>query len=208
MKQLFCEKNKIEQVYKLCYDTKNSRGKSKQHAINNYLINIFKSTKEFENCDFYTEYKLSNSIFKTWGEHFVVDVAIFYGDKLVAIVLGKAPASNIKQNKINSQKNIVGELKRLNKLKNVKIFFVNLHPKVSPFFDKSGKIKHFEKNKVENTLQYLEEWEVVNAYEFTVFFDIENIESCENKEDVKKLLESKNRVKNVEVHSYDDRYIV
>jgi len=207
MKSSLLNPSYIQNIYQESYDVSKSRGKNKQKKINDYCIEIFKTSEKFKGCVFEQEYKIPKCVYGTWGEHFKVDVAILQDGILKAIILAKAPASNVRQNKVNSLNAKAGELMRLNNLKDVEIFLIDILPKKTPFFKKNETIKNFEVNKVEHLLNHIPENLCKNIYESCIFFDIKNLESCTTKKDVENLLESENIIENVEVSIFNERWI-
>lgn len=187
----------IYNVYKLCYQTSTSKGKIKQHTLNQIVIDSIMRENE-DNVTFKTE----SNIEINWGKRFNVDVLKYINGLLKEIVLIKAPASNIGQNHVNSLNSQAGEYQRINAdfYKGSKIRQITFIPNVSPFFSKEEKIKSFEKNKSifitkKNILCYLDIEEV------HVTFDIEGIKNCKTKQDVHNLFLNNNPITNVVVET-------
>lgn len=207
MKSTFLKPIYLQQIYQESYDVSKSKGKNKQKKINDYCIEIFNTSKKFKDCIYIQEYKVSRELYRTWGEHFKVDVAILKDGNLKGIILAKAPASNVRQNKVNSLNAKAGELLRLNNLEGVEIFLIDILPKKTPFFKKNETIKNFEINKVDHLLDYIPEYLRKNVYESCISFEIKNLESCTTKKDVENLFESENIIENVEVSIFNDRWV-
>ena len=134
----------IYRVYKYCYQTSTSKGKIKQHMLNEIVVESIMKENE-DNITFDKEIKVECN----WGERFNVDVIKYKNNLLEEIILIKAPASNIAQNLVNSLNNQAGEFQRINGdvYKGSKIRQITFIPNVSPFFSKNEEIKSFEKNK-------------------------------------------------------------
>jgi hypothetical protein len=189
----------IHKVYQYCYQTSTSKGKIKQHMLNEIVVESIMRENE-DNITFDKEIKVECN----WGERFNVDVIKYKNNLLEEIILIKAPASNIAQNLVNSLNNQAGEFQRINGdvYKGSKIRQITFIPNVSPFFSKNEEIKSFEKNKSifitkRNIRCYL------NIQEIHVTFDINGIENCKTKQDVHNLFIDNNPITNVVVETSD-----
>jgi hypothetical protein len=178
----FTEEN-INSVYKLSFKTSTSKGKIKQHTLNQIVIESMMRENE-DNVTFKTEVNIKCN----WGKRFNADVVKYKNDSLDEIVLIKAPASNISQNHVNSLNSQAGEYQRIKSdvYKGSKIRQITFIPNVTPHFYKNEEIKNFHKNKSVfltkcNILCYMDIQEV------HVRFDINGIENCKTKQDVHNL---------------------
>jgi hypothetical protein len=186
----------INEIYKLSYKVSTSRGKLRQLKINDAIIDLLKSKEEFRNCFFKREIKVESHCGKK--KKFSIDVVGYDVDNQIKVlVLGKAPASNVAQNEINSILNRAGEILRVTE--NTKIIFVTFLPNDTPFFNQKGFIKHFETNLPE----YISKWKGVifprDFDEIYVTFDIDGIKNCKNKEDIEQIFSSSNPIKNITI---------
>jgi hypothetical protein len=178
----FTEEN-IDSIYKLSFKTSTSKGKIKQHTLNQIVIESMMRENE-DNVTFKTEVNIKCN----WGKRFNADVVKYKNDSLDEIVLIKAPASNISQNHVNSLNSQAGEYQRIKSdvYKGSKIRQITFIPNVTPHFYKNEEIKNFHKNKSVfltkcNILCYMDIQEV------HVRFDINGIENCKTKQDVHNL---------------------
>ena len=189
----------IYQIYSRSYSITESRGKERQNTINDTIINILTKKEEYKDCDFKTETRMYEDI--SWGQYFTVDIQVWKDGKLIEIILAKAPASNIVQNHVNGLNSRAGELLRLGKygLKGVKITFFTFQPNKCPYFTSNGLIKHFENTTVEG-ISEVREFITFDFRQVTVTFDINGIEKCSNREDVKKILMNEEVINNIQVH--------
>lgn len=187
----------IKKIYEVSYTISESRGKKRQNIINDVVIEYLKQDKTYDGCKFKTEVRIDKSKI-TWGEYFTVDICVYKDDILIEIILNKAPASNIIQNKVNSIDKINSEITRLSKIENIKITFINFLPKISPFFTRDESIKKFENNKPfflsKVGIQYKLDFD-----EIYITFEIDNLDKCVSKVDVKNLFYMNNPIKNVKV---------
>lgn len=191
--------SQIQNIYSSSYTIGESRGKKRQHIINETIIESLKNLPKYEGCKFECEKRISEIM---WGEFFDVDTAVYNNGKLIEILLFKAPASNIAQNSVNVRNHRMGEVTRLLPLirEGVNVTFISLQPNVTPYFKSDGNIKHTEKNHVhtiQNVKEYLKD---IDFSEITVTFNIEGIENCKTKKDVKNLFSNNEVITNIEVH--------
>lgn len=186
----------IYRIYKLSYETAKSRSTLKSTTTNEVIIEAMLRNNSYKRVGFETE----NKVPANWGKNnqFKVDVSTFKKDNLSEIVLAKAPACNIRQNKINSINALVGESMRLNIGENVKLNIINFLPNNTPFFTKDGRIKKFENNKPHFITRTNVNFNQ-NINEIYITFDIAGIEDCETKEDVNELFVNTNPITNVVV---------
>lgn len=189
----------IHNIYSRSYSMSESRGKKRQHAINDAIINVMKGQKEYEGCEFKKEVRMNEKI--GWGKSFAVDIQVFKNNKLIEIILGKAPASNLIQNHVNILGARGGEVWRLMRYikDGIKVTFLTFQPNETPYFKGNGDVKHFEKNSV-GTISEMTNLCGVNIQEVTVTFDIDGINTCVTKEDVKNLFSNDDIIKNIKVH--------
>ena len=187
----------IYNIYKLCYQTSTSKGKIKQHTLNQTVENSIMRENE-DNVTFEKESKINCN----WGKHFKVDVLKYKNDLLKEIILIKAPASSIGKNHVNSLNNLAGEFQRIKAsfYEGVKIRQINFIPNVSPILKNKGVIKDFEKNKsffiTENgILCYLD------IQQTNVTFNINGIENCETKMDIHNLFINNNPISNIVIET-------
>jgi hypothetical protein len=200
MKELTFTPQQIFQIYKCSYSIEESRGKKRQHLINSIIIESLKNNNNYDDCQFFTETRIKNIL---WGKYFSIDIEVHKNGKLIEIILAKAPASNITQNSVNSLNGKAGEMSRLTPIlkDGVKLTFITFQPVISPFFTNSGIIKHFENNKV-RTINSLKENNVnVDFLDILITFNIEGIESCENRKDVQTIFSKKNIIGNIKLHA-------
>jgi hypothetical protein len=203
MKNLKINKSEIKKIYEVSYKVSESTGKARQHIINQVVIDGLIGQSEYTGCKFIQEYSLKKKEI-TWGARFPVDIAIFKDDVLIEIILIKAPASNISQNNINNISKINSDIDRLSKLNNIKITIVNFVLNIPPYFKSNESISKFEKAKVffitnvyndpSNNLS-----KKFNIDEVNISFDIENIQNCKHKTDVRELFEKSNPITNVKI---------
>ena len=189
----------IHQIYSKSYTISESRGKERQNIINDTIIDILKGQEKYEGCIFKTEKRMYDNI--SWGNYFTVDIQVWKDGKLIEIILAKAPASNILQNRVNSLNARAGELMRLGEygVKGVNITFFTFQPNKSPYFTSLGKIKHFEETSVEG-ISKVRELITFDFTELTVTFDINGIENCITREDVKEIFMNEDVIHNIKVH--------
>lgn len=199
MKNFILTPQQIHDIYSCSYSISESRGKKRQHLINKVMIDSLKVLDKYKNCEFVTEVRMNKDIL--WGKFFSVDLQVFENGKLVEILLFKAPASNLSQNHVNMLGSRTGEALRLAPTleKGVTLTFISLQPNVSPFFTKKGDIKHFEKNHVGN-IESVKSYISVDFSEITITFNIEGLELCKNKEEVKNLFSDDNIITNIKTH--------
>lgn len=184
----------IYRIYKLSYETAKSRSTLKSTTTNEVIIEAMLRNKSYKRVGFETE----NKVPANWGKNdlFKVDVSTFKKEILSEVVLAKAPACNVRQNKINSINALVGESMRLNVNDGVKLNIINFLPNNTPFFTKDGRIKKFESN----TPHFVTRTKVnfnQSINEIYVTFDIAGLEDCETKEDVNNLFLNTNPITNV-----------
>ena len=189
----------IYNIYKLCYKTSTSKGKIKQHTLNQTVVDSITRENE-DNVTFKKESKINCN----WGKNFKVDVLKYKNDLLKEIILIKAPASSVGKNHVNSLNNLAGEFQRIKAsfYEGVKIVQINFIPNVTPLFSDKEKIKDFEKNKsffiTENgILCYLD------IQQINVTFNINGIENCETKMDIHNLFINNNPITNIVVETSD-----
>lgn len=205
MKQITFSAEQIKRIYEVSYSISESRGKNRQNIINEIVIESLKSDPSYISCEFRTEERIPGSKL-LWGNYFPVDISVYKDGKLIEIILNKAPSSNIKQNRINSLNSINSDITRLSKLDDIKISLVNFLPKRSPFFKRNESIKNIEKN----SPFFLSTCGVPYKFdidEIWVSFEIENLESCSTKSEVKDLFLN-NPIKEVKVHQENYKSII
>lgn len=190
-------KEQLHDVYKLNYKTSTSKGKIKQHALNQIVIESL--TRENENN---ITFKTESRIESNWGKSFNIDVLMYKDTSIKEIILIKAPASSIKKNHLSFLSNLAGEFQRVkhDSYKGSKIRQVSFVPNVTPLFSAQEKIKSFEKNKPffitkQDILCYFDIEEVL------VTFNIDGIENCETKQDVHNLFINNNPISNIVVET-------
>jgi len=197
-------REQIYQIYKMSYSISESRGKARQKKINDTIIEICKSNPLYDGCEFKTEVRLAKNI--SSGKWFSVDVLVYKSNKLVELILAKAPASNIVQNSVNMSNARFREVGRLFKYieDGVKLTFINFQPNITPFFKQNGAIKSFEKNST-HTLNLFKGALNSNLTfsEIFITFNIEGVEDCKTKDDVKSLLTNSEVISNIFVEVYE-----
>jgi hypothetical protein len=198
MKNLFITSEQIHEIYSLSYSVAESRGKLRQKKINENIINALKSSENYDGCVFDTEVRVKEKI--NYGEYFTVDAQVFKSGKLSEILLFKAPASNIKQNSVNSMNSKVGEVIRIAPLieTGVKLTFITLLPNKTPYFKDNGDIKSFEDNKIPN-IDSVKKYISVDFSDIVITFNIEGIENTKNREEIKNLFLNKKIITNIKV---------
>ena len=192
-------KKQIYEIYSKSYTIKGLRGKERQKIINRNTIDILMLDDKYKDCSFKEEERLYEV---SWGKYFAVDISIYKDNELIEIVLVKAPASNIGQNKQNSLNSKFGEVGRLSDYfkKGVKLTFFNFLPNISPYFYKNEDIKDFQNNKVEGIERAKDILkECVDFRQIFVTFNISNIKDCKNKNDVKNLISSEMIFDNIDM---------
>jgi hypothetical protein len=194
--ELKITENFIYDIYKKSYTTKELRGKDRQHTINQAIVNSLLGTENYVGCNFKEEIKV-DSVWPEDGE-FRVDICVYKDGKLIEIILIKAICSNWKQNKNNYYNNMSGEVNRID-IDDIKVTFVNFLPNCVPYFTKGEIISGFEKTKVEFIFKPRSCYNK-NVSEIYVTFDIENVQSCSSKKEVKEMLMKSNPISNVELH--------
>jgi hypothetical protein len=189
----------IYKIYSLCYKTSLSKGKIKQHTLNQIVIESIMRKNE-DNITFKKESKIECN----WGKRFNADVVKYKNNLVEEIVLIKAPASNVAQNHVNSLNSKAGEFQRIksNVYKGSKIRQISFIPNVTPFFSKNEKIKSFEKNKsfFITKCDILCHMDIKEVY---ITFDIEGIENCKTKQDVHNLFINNNPITNIVIETSD-----
>jgi hypothetical protein len=196
MKEINFTAEQIKKIYEISFSISESRSKKRQNIINEVVKESLKLDSNYVGCEFKTEVRIPKEKI-TWGEFFPVDICVYKDGNLIEIILNKAPASNIKQNRINSLNGINSEIIRLSKLENIKITLINFLPKKTPFFKIDETIKNFETN----TPFFLTTSGVVYKFdidEIYILFEINNLEQCESKTEVKQLF-IENPVKNINI---------
>ena len=195
-KNITFSNEQISKIYEVSYSISESRGKKRQNIINSVVIESLKRDITYDGCLFKTEVKIPKRKL-LWGDSFPVDICVYKDYNLIEIILIKAPASNIKQNRINSLNSINSDITRLSKLDDIKISLVNFLPRITPFFMRNEIIKSFEKNSpfFLSTCGAIYKFEIDELY---VTFDISNLNSCKTKLDVKNLF-STNPIKNIKI---------
>jgi len=199
MENFILTPKQIHDIYSCSYTVAESRGKKRQHLINNTMIDSLKVLDKYNDCEFITEFRVEKNIL--WGKYFTIDVQVLKNNELIEIFLFKAPASNLAQNHVNMLNTRAGEVVRLAPLveKGVKLTFVSLQPNTTPFFTKKGDIKHFESNHVGN-ITLVKPYITVDFSDITITFDIEGVTSCKNKKDVKNIFLNEDIITNIKVH--------
>jgi hypothetical protein len=196
MKNIHFTNDQIKKIYEISYSISESRGKKRQNILNEMVIESLRKDSSYDGCIFKTEVRIPGSML-IWGAYFPVDICVYKDGKLIEIILIKAPSSNIKQNKINSLNSINSDVTRLSKFKDIKILLVNFLLKKSPFFKRDESIKKIENN----TPFFLTTSGMVYKFdidEIYVTFEIDGLEKCSSKEDVKSLFLF-NPIKNITI---------
>lgn len=196
MKNITFTDDQIKKIYEVSYTISESRGKNRQNIINGVVIESLKSDSNYDGCEFKTEVRISGSKL-LWGKYFPVDICVYKDGDLIEIILNKAPSSNINQNRINFLNSINSDITRLSKLENIKVSLINFLPKKSPFFKRDESIKNIENNIpfFLSTCGAVYKFDVDEIY---ITFEIDNLDKCSSKVDVKKLF-STNPIKNVKI---------
>jgi len=196
MKNISFTEDQIKQIYEVSYTISESRGKARQNIINEVIIESLKNDQGYVGCTFKTEVRIPESKL-LWGNYFPVDICVYKDGELIEIILNKAPTSNIKQNRINSLNSINSDITRLSKFDNIKISLINFLPKKSPFFKRDETIKNFENNKpfFLSTCGATYKFDIDEVY---IVFEIDNLEDCKTKVDVKNLFIG-NPIKNITI---------
>jgi hypothetical protein len=196
MKNISFSDEQIKKIYEVSYSISESRGKNRQNIINDVVIESLKSDPLYNGCVFKTEVRIPGSKL-LWGKYFPVDICVYKDDILIEIILNKAPSSNIKQNRINSLNSINSDITRLSKMNNIKVSIMNFLPKKSPFFKRDETIKKFENNTpfFLSTCGAVYKFDIDEVY---ITFELDNLDICKNKMDVKNLFTS-NPIKNIKV---------
>lgn len=187
----------INDIYKMSYNTSLSRGKKRQFVINNTIINCLKKDDEYKNFKFIQE----DSLKSLWGKSktFKVDVGVYDENGLREIILLKAPASNVLQNHINFLNSINSDIDRLSYYKdNVKFKIFNFIPRITPFFTKTEKIKHFETNEAEFITKSGKIF-LMDITEIYIIFNINGIENCKNKKEVSDLFNDSIPIEDIKI---------
>jgi len=197
IKNIKFSEDQIFSVYKLSYSISESTGKEKKNIINTIIIESLKNTNKYKDCVFKPEVRLK----PLWGKFFPVDVAIYKNDELIEIILAKAPASNIKQNKVNSMNAINSEIDRISHY-NVKISLINFLPNISPYFSRNEDLKKFENNKPD-FLMKSGIVKGVNVDEIFITFDVDGITGCKTKKEVKVIFKTYNPIKNIKIEEFN-----
>ena len=178
----------------MSYSISETRGKKRQNIINDTVVESLKQDPFYDGCIFKTEVRIpGKQLF--WGKYFPVDICIYRNDIPIEIVLIKAPASNIKQNNTNSKNSIHGDVSRLSKMNGIKISLINFLPKKTPFFKRDETIKNFENNSpfFLSSSGFPYKFDIDEIF---ILFELDNLEACEKKSDVKNLFNS-NPIKNI-----------
>ena len=132
---------------KLIYGDSNTRGKNRQNNINKEVCEYLKSTGDYDGVEFRMEEKLKTPNSVGGKTTFDVDISIYRDDKLIEVVLNKAPYSNFLQNEQNSINSRIGETFRLvNDYPDIKITWFDFLPRTTPYFENGGKVKRIETN--------------------------------------------------------------
>lgn len=196
MKNISFTNDQIKKIYEVSYTISESRGKNRQNIINDVVIESLKSDPIYNGCEFKTEVRIPGTKL-LWGKYFPVDICVYKNDVLIEIILNKAPSSNIKQNRINSLNSINSDITRLSKLENIKVSLINFLPKKSPFFKRDESIKNFENNTpfFLSTCGAVYKFDIDEVY---ITFEIDNLDKCNSKVDVKNLF-SINPIKNIKI---------
>jgi hypothetical protein len=192
----------IHKIYKVSYSTSEIRGKKRQHIINNAIIDVLKNDARYSDCSFKTESTLTEDICLT--KSFNIDVLVYRNGVLIKLILIKASASNIKQNSINLLTSRCGEVIRVaNYLKSgVELEFINFLPNTSPYFKKNEEIKHFEINSPHHIGSDKEHFAAhIDFSETTITFDIDGLNSCKTKKEVKTLFDNTQIISNIKIHN-------
>jgi hypothetical protein len=191
-------KEQIKKIYEVSYSVAESKSKTRQNIINEVVIESLKSDADYSGCEFKKEVRIPESKL-LWGKFFPIDVSVYRDNTLIELILIKAASSNISQNKVNYNNNLVGEIMRLSLLENIKLSIINFLPKVTPYFKRDETIQ-----KLENNTSFF----ITNCginYKFNIshtyiVFDIDNLITCKTKEDVKNLFIT-NPVKNIRIET-------
>lgn len=196
MKKISFSEEQIKKIYEISYSIQESRGKNRQDVINGVVIESLKNDPLYNECFFKTEVRIPEEKL-LWGKYFPVDICVYKNDILIEIILNKAPTSNIKQNRINSLNSINSDITRLSKIDNIKVSLINFLPKKSPYFKRDETIKKFENNSpfFLSTCGAVYKFDIDEVY---ITFELDNLETCKNKIDVKNLFTS-NPIKNIKV---------
>jgi hypothetical protein len=137
----------MENSIKKIYGNSNTKGRKRQDDINQEVINYIKTQEGYNELIFEKELKLKTPNAVGGKQTFKVDIAIYDGDKLIEVILNKAPFSNLKQNESNSIGSRVNEVFRLvNDFPNVKITWFTFSPNQTPYFKKDSLVKNIEIN--------------------------------------------------------------
>ena len=194
MKNITFTSEQIKRIYELSYNISESRGKNRQNVINDVVIESLKMDSTYDGCEFKSEVRIPGTKL-LWGKYFPVDVCVYKDGELIEIILNKAPSSNILQNKINTLNSINSDIVRLSKLDNIRITLFNFLPKKTPFFKRDETIKNFENN----TPFFLSTCGAVYKFdidEIYILFEIDKLEECLTKIDVRGLFQE-NPIKNI-----------
>lgn len=196
MKNISFSDEQIKKIYEVSYSISESRGKNRQNIINDVVIESLKNDPSYIGCVFKPEVRIPGSKL-LWGKYFPVDICVYKDDILIEIILNKAPSSNIKQNRINSLNSINSDITRLSKMDNIKVSLINFLPKKSPFFKRDETIKNFENNTpfFLSTCGAVYKFDIDEVY---ITFELDNLDTCKNKADVKNLFTS-NPIKNIKI---------
>lgn len=137
----------MEDSIRKIYGNSNTKGRKRQDDINDEVTNFIKLQPGYENYTFKTEVKLKTPNGVGGKLTFKVDIAIYDGDKLIEVVLNKAPFSNLKQNESNSIGSRINEVFRLvNDFPDTKITWFTFAPNQTPYFKKDSLVKNIEIN--------------------------------------------------------------
>ncbi len=184
----------IFRIYKQSYTISESRGKNRQNTINDVVVETLKNHSDYIDCTFKTEVRIPESKI-LWGKYFPVDVCVYKGDELIEIILIKAPASNLLQNKVNTLNSINSDITRLSGLDGINIKLFNFLPSKSPYFKQNENIKEIESNTpfflTKSGANYK-----FNVDEIYIIFEIDGVEKCLSKKEVKSLF-NENPIKNI-----------
>lgn len=168
-------------------------------------INSIIANPDYDGCVFKPEIRIPGSKL-LWGKYFPVDICVYKNNEIVEIILNKAPASNIRQNHVNSIASLNSDIDRLSKsgngLDNIKISLFNFLPKKSPFFKRNETIKNFEKNET----FFLMKSGIVKKFcidQVYIIFEIDGLENCESKLDVENLFSNSNPIKNISIEEFN-----
>ena len=166
-------------------DVKSTKRTDKLHTA--VLSEFLRKYPKYKKYNWKFEYNLRGD---AYGGTFKIDIIGLDNEGITKIaILCKCNNSNIGKNIYNYTNTTIGESARLmySEYKFEKILFVSVYPNKAPLFKKDGSVRSFDtpftyKERVNSSKilfkQYGDTVEEVN-----IFYDIENLESKESKED-------------------------